>query len=82
MNDEFLSMTELGKLYGVSSHKMGKWLVDVGLRDKNKKPSRAAFEHGFVEQKGSTQPGTYFWVWHAEKTKWELGKAGHKTPQD
>lgn len=78
MSDGFLSMTELGKLYGVSSHKMGKWLMELGLRDRNKKPSRMAHEKGFVEQRDSTQPGTYFWVWNAGKTTWALEKAGHK----
>ena len=77
MTDEFLSLTELGKLYGVSSHKMGKLLMDLGLRDKSKKPSRTAFENRFVQQRDSTQPGTYFWVWHAAKTMWALEKAGH-----
>ena len=77
MSDEFLSLTELGKEYGVSSHKMGKWLIDLGLRDRNKKPSRAAFENGFVQQRDSTQPGTYFWVWNKAKTLWALEKAGH-----
>ena len=81
MSDEFLSMTELGKLYGVSSHKIGKWLVELGLRDNNKKPSKAAFENGYVQQRDSTQPGTYFWVWHKQKTMWVLEKAGHKMPQ-
>jgi hypothetical protein len=81
MNDEFLSMTELGKLYGVSSHKMGKWLVALGLRDNNKKPSRSAFENAFVQQRDSTQPGTYFWVWNKGKTMLALEKAGHKMPQ-
>lgn len=81
MTDEFLSLTELGKVYGVSSHKMGKWLMTLGLRDKNKKPSRAAFENGFVQQRDSIQPGTYFWVWHKEKTMWALEKTGHNMPQ-
>jgi len=78
MSDEFLSMTDLGKLYGVSSHKMGKWLVALGMRTTDKKPSRTAFDNGFVEQKDSTQPGTYFWAWHAEKTISALAKAGHR----
>lgn len=82
MADEFMSMTELGKLFAVSSHKMGKWLVDLGLRDGNKKPSRAAFEYGFVEQRLSTQPGTYFYVWHAEKTIAALEKAGYTKAAD
>jgi hypothetical protein len=78
MCDEFMSLTELGKLYGVSSHKMGQWLVDIGLRDKNKKPSQSAFEGGYVQRRASTQPGTYFWVWHAAKTTQTLEKAGHQ----
>jgi len=71
-------MTELGKLYGVSSHRIGKWLMDLGLRSNDKKPSRMAFENGFVEQRDSTHPGTYFWVWNKEKTMWALDKEGHK----
>lgn len=78
MADDFFSMTELGTLYGVSSHKVGKWLVDLGLRDANKKPSRLAFEHGLVAQRDSTQPGTYYWVWHGAKTMAVLDRAGHK----
>jgi hypothetical protein len=65
---EFLSLTELGRLYGVSRNKVGQWLVDLGLRTKEKKPSRAAFDGGFVDQRNSSNPGTYFWVWHAKKT--------------
>jgi hypothetical protein len=74
---KFLSQTELGKLFGVSSHAVGKWLIAVGLRTVNKKPSSKAFNDGFVEQRDSTQPGTYFWVWHREKTLAVLAAAGH-----
>ena len=78
MSDEFLSMTELGKFYGVSSHKMGKWLVDLGFRTKYMKPSKAAFEGGLVNQVLSSQPGTFYYQWHAEKTMQALDKAGYK----
>lgn len=77
MTDDFLSLTELGKMYTVSNQQVGKWLAALGLRDKNKKPSRAAFENGFVQRRDSTQPGTYFWVWHKMKTIQALEKAGH-----
>ena len=73
---EYLSLTELGRLYGVSRNKVGQWLVDLGLRTQEKKPSRAAFD-GFVDQRPSTQPDTYFWVWHGEKTTRLLNEAGH-----
>lgn len=74
---EFLSLTELGRLYGVSRNKLGQWLVDLGLRTKDKKPSPAAFDGGFVDQRPSTQPMTYYWVWHGEKTMRVLDDAGH-----
>lgn len=78
MSQEFLSLTELGRLCGVSSHKIGKWLVAVGLRTQDKKPSPRAFREGFVEQRGSTQPGTYYWIWNVEKTMAVLTEAGYK----
>ena len=34
----FLSLTELGRLYGVSRNKVRRWLIDLGLRTANKKP--------------------------------------------
>jgi hypothetical protein len=74
---EFLSLTDLGVLYGVSRNQMGKWLVELGLRTKEMKPSRAAFAGDFVDQRPSTQPRTYYWVWHAEKTTRLLDEAGH-----
>jgi hypothetical protein len=73
---EFLGLTEMGQLHGVSRNKGGQWLVDLGLRTKEKKPSRAAFDGGFVDQRPSTQPGTYYWVWHGEKTTRLLDGAG------
>jgi hypothetical protein len=78
MSEVFLSLTELGKLYGVSSHQIGKWLKQVGLRTKDNKPSPRAFKEGYVEQRGSTQPGTYYWIWHGEKTLKVLTEAGFK----
>ena len=73
---EFLSLTELGRLYGASRNKVGQWLVDLGLRTKEKKPSRAAFDGDFVDQRPSTQPGIYYWVWQGEKTTRLLDGAG------
>ena len=78
MSGEYLSLTELGKLYSVSRNRVGQWLVDLGLRTKEKKPSRAAFALGFVDQRPSTQPGTYYWVWHGQKTCELLDKAGYR----
>jgi len=65
---EYLSLTELGRLYGVSSHTLGRWLKGLGLRTEAGRPSHDAFAHGYVNQRPSRHPGTYYWVWHAEKT--------------
>jgi len=54
-----LNQTELGKLFGVSSHVLGDWLVDIGLRTSDKKPSAGAFSEGFVEQADNGRGG-YF----------------------
>ena len=82
MSDEFMSLTDLGKLYGVTSHKVGRWLVALGLRTADKKPSTKAFQDGFVSRRDSTQPGTYYWVWHAEMTMLVLDSTGHKRTTD
>ena|SRR5579884_3356299 len=73
----FLSLTELGQVYGVTRNRVGQWLVDLGLRTKEKKPSPRAFHEGYVAQRDSTNIGTYFWVWHGEKTCRLLDEARH-----
>jgi hypothetical protein len=67
MND-YMTMTQIGKLYGVSSHKIGKWLRGLGLRDADGTPSAEAFNDNFVVQRPSRQPGTYFYVWNRALT--------------
>jgi len=67
MND-FLSLTEIGKLYGVSSHVVGRWLKNLGLRTESGSPSIQAFNEKYVSQRPSRQPGTYYHVWDAKKT--------------
>ena len=78
MADEYMSLTDLGKLYGISRVKMGDVLVQIGLRTGEKKPSHKAFNEGFVDQRDSVNEGTYFYVWHAEKTARLLDEAGYK----
>lgn len=68
MNDKYLSQRELGTIYGVSSQFIGRWLKGLGLRTEDGSPSTRAFNEGFVSQRPSTQPDTYFYVWHRDKT--------------
>ncbi|HEX4144538.1 MAG TPA: hypothetical protein VHY91_13610 [Pirellulales bacterium] len=66
--DEFISLTDLGKLYGTSSHQVGRWLKNLGLRTESGQPSAQAFKENYVSQRPSAQPNTYFYVWHRGKT--------------
>lgn len=74
---DYLTQTQLGKLFDCSSHEIGKWLVAIGLRTDKAKPSAEAFAGGFCKQLPSRNDG-YCWGWHAEKTTQALEKAGHK----
>jgi len=73
---EYLSQTELGKLFGVSSHTMGDWLREAGLRDPGGRPTYEG--HEYADTRPSTNPGTYFWVWHRERTVRLLQSRGHQ----
>ena len=66
--NEYLSLTELGRLYGVSSHVVGRWLKGLGLRTEDGRPSEKAFSEDYVSRRPSRHPGTYFWIWHTDKT--------------
>ena len=66
---EYLSMREIGADIGMTSHAVGRKLKELGLRTGDGKPSPEAFRKKIVEQRPSTQPGTYYWVWDANKVK-------------
>lgn len=54
--NEYFTLTELGRLYGVSSHVVGRWLKNLGLRTESGQPSNQAFADGFVSQRPSRHP--------------------------
>lgn len=74
---EFMSLTQIGEIFNVSNQQVGKWLVKLGLRTTANKPSREAFEGGYVEAGPSRNQG-YNWVWKSDKTVAALTAAGHK----
>ena len=39
----YMTLTQLGQLFGVSSHQIGKWLRAMGLRTNENRPSRETF---------------------------------------
>lgn len=74
---DYLSLTELGKLYGVSSHVVGRWLKGLVLRTDAGQPSPQAFSEDYVSQRPSRQPGTYFYVWNTARTTEMLDGMGY-----
>ena len=74
---KFNTQTQLGSLFGVSSHVIGRWLVAIGLRTSKERPTAAAHQGGYCETAPSHGNG-YHWAWHAEKTVAALEAAGHR----
>ena len=77
MSDEvYQTMKQIGASLGLSSHQVGRKLKDLGLREDNGRPSKLAFDCGFVAQKW-TQDGTkYLWAWHRGLTLKTLAAVG------
>lgn len=77
---EYLTLGQLGDVFGETSHTVGKWLLTLGLRFEGKlglRPTKAALDGGYVKPGPSRNQG-YNWVWHAEKTVKALLDAGHR----
>ncbi|OYW20583.1 MAG: hypothetical protein B7Z55_07080 [Planctomycetales bacterium 12-60-4] len=74
---EYMNMVDLGRLFGVSSHQIGKWLKELGLRRDNGTPSTAAYDQKLVSF-SYERWGTYNAVWNAEKVVRILEDAGHQ----
>ncbi len=74
---EYMTQTQIGELFAVSSHQIGKWLVEIGLRTDGKSPSSMAFDGKYVTQTPSGEDH-YNWVWHSARTVAALEQAGHR----
>jgi len=74
--DEYATMKEIGTVFGVSSHTVGRKLLELGYRTEKKKPSGKAFQEGMVQQKHTFDYANYLWAWHREKTVAVLEQAG------
>jgi hypothetical protein len=79
MNDgDYTTMREIGKRFDASSHDVGRWLTEIGLRTQHKEPSREAITGGYCKRRAMEGgPGTLV-VWNTEKTAAALEQAGHK----
>lgn len=63
--NEYVSQREIGQIYGVSSHVVGKWLKGLGLRNEQGYPTHEALS--MVSKRPSTNEGTWITVWHREQ---------------
>jgi len=81
----FVAMAELGEMFGVTSHIIGRWLCDAGLRTRDDRPgkkpgwrpSQRALSRGMVRKAASGEKG-YYYLWQVTKTIKALQDAGHK----
>jgi hypothetical protein len=79
MSDEFWTMQEIGAIFGVTSHLVGKRLKEIGLRTDDGKPSRAAFDGGFCAPHWTKDGLNYCWAWEKTKTIEALQRLGLTT---
>jgi hypothetical protein len=63
---EYLTQRQLGRKYGVSSHQVGKWLVEWGLRSKDGRPSALAVINGIVKKEECQNKGHFFYRWNED----------------
>lgn len=80
MND-YITMKEIGRLFGISSHVVGRALKELGHRTHDGRPSGQAFAERMVDQKWTADQANYLWAWHAEKTCTILERAGYSRVQ-
>jgi len=73
---KFLTQTQVGKVFGATSHEIGKLLKELGLRDANGRPTESAHEGGFCKAAPSGENGFHY-AWHANKTIALLREHGH-----
>jgi hypothetical protein len=76
MANEFETMKEIGKLFGVSSRAVGKKLKELGFRTADGRPSSEAFALQLVQQHFADDGEHYLWAWSVGKTVPLLEKAG------
>jgi len=72
---EFVTQTQIGQHFGVTSHQIGRWLKKVGLRE-GEWPSETAKWNGFVKKIDANRKT--FFAWHRERTICELERHGYR----
>jgi hypothetical protein len=65
---EFLTMKEIGKVFGTSSHVIGRKLKELGLRNSEGRPTQAAFQGNYCDRRWTSDGLNYCWAWQRDKT--------------
>lgn len=73
----WVTQTALGKLFGASSHAIGRWLVELGLRTKDGIPTLDALTKRLAKAMRDDR-GFHFYVWDRESICVLLRRAGHR----
>lgn len=77
---EYVSITQLGEMFGVTRNEMGQYLADIGWRVREGgtlSPSNQAIERGYC-QATENERGIRYYIWHRVKTIKALETAGYK----
>ncbi len=78
---QYMSLTDLGRLFGLKNQGIGKCLVKIGVRTENRNPTYQSQENGLVKRANDGFQGIH-WHWHADRTVTLLLKAGYKLVQE
>lgn len=73
---QYMNMTEIGSIFGTTGHKVGKWLKEIGLRNKFGDPAEQAHQETMISA-DFDRHGTYTVLWDASKVVPLLTDAGH-----
>ena len=66
--ERYVSITEIGKHYGVPSRVAGAWLKRLGLRCEDGRPTEEAKRDDYCKQLSVEDRNVWFWVWNASRT--------------
>lgn len=68
LNDDYLSLEEIGLFLGTTSHRIGRLLKALGYRTLDGKPSNKAIRVGLAQKRyGHYTTDRYVWAWHKKK---------------
>ena len=73
---DYLTQSQLGQLFGATSHEIGRWLRELGFKRTDNRPSDEAIRSGVVEN--VMNGSVHFPAWNKEKVVTLLEANGHR----